>query len=92
MEDFRSTLGQLSDLSQLVSDTSVELFALHAQEVIVRLQDATFDSDGPRSVDVVSCHHADSDPGPLTLSDGVWYLMTMTGEKIIRVIHAALYR
>ena len=63
-----------SHLSQLVADPSVELFPLHAEEVVSRLHDATFDGDGPGSVDVVSGHHADSDPGPLALSDGVWYL------------------
>lgn len=65
----------MSDLSQLVADPSVELLAFHTQEVVSRLQDATFGGDGPGSINVVSGHHADSDPCPLALSDGFWYLM-----------------
>lgn len=64
----------VTDLSQLVADPSVELFAFDTQEVISRLQDATFDGNGTCSIDVVSSHHADSDPSPLALSNGFWYL------------------
>ena len=71
----------LSDLSQLVAYPSVELFPLHTQEVVSRLQDATFGGDGPGSIDVVSGHHANSDPCPLALSDGFWYLMRTQEEK-----------
>lgn len=74
---FQSSLCS-SDLSQLVTNASVELFPLHAQEVVSRLQDATFGGDGPGSIDVVTGHHADSNPGPLTLSDGFWYLKRMS--------------
>lgn len=61
-------------LSQLIADTSVELLPLHAQEVVSGLQDTTLGCYGSSSVDVVSSHHSDSDPGSLALSDGVWYL------------------
>lgn len=71
-------------LSQLIADASVELFPLHAQEVVSRLQDTTFRGDGPGSIYVVSGHHADSDPGSLALSDGVWYL-TRKPEKTTAV-------
>lgn len=71
----------LNNLSELVADPSVELFALKTQEVVSRLQDATFDSNSTGSVDVVSSHHADSDPSPLALSDGLWYLMGTRGEE-----------
>lgn len=62
-------------------DPSVKLFPLQTQEVVSRLQDATFGGDGTGRVDVVSGHHADSDPGPLALSDGVWYLKTKTAAE-----------
>lgn len=77
----------MSDLSQLVADASVELSPLHAQEVVSRLQDATFGGDGPGSIYVVSSHHADSDPGPLALSDGFWYLMRTPEEEKTTAIH-----
>ncbi len=70
----------MSDLSLLVADPSVKLFAFHTQEVTSRWQDATFRGDGPGSIDVVSGHHADGDPGPLALSNGFWYLMRTTEE------------
>ena len=72
----------LSDLSQLVADPAVELFALHTQEVVSGLQDATFGGDGPRSVDVVARHHADGDPGTLALPDGVWYLIKKNNQRV----------
>lgn len=81
----------LTDLSQLVADPSVKLFAFNAQEVIPRLQDATFDGNGSCSIDVVSGHHADSDASPLTLSDGFWYLMRATGEITIHAGICALF-
>lgn len=74
----------LPDLAHLVADPLVELFPLQTQEVISRLQNATFGGDGSGSVDVVSCHHADSDPGPLALPDGFWYLPGTTEEKTSR--------
>ena len=64
----------MSDLSELVADPLVELFAFHTEEVLSRLQDATFDGDGSGSINVVSSHHADSDAGPLAPFDGFWYL------------------
>lgn len=35
------------------------------------MDDATLDGDGPRCVDVVSCHHAHRDASTLTLLDGI---------------------
>lgn len=64
----------MSDLSQFISDLSVELFALHAHKVIQRVQDATLDGDGSGGADVVSSHHADCDPGSLAHPDGLWHL------------------
>lgn len=72
-------------LSQLIADTSVELLPLHAQEVISGLQDTALGCYGPGSVDVVSSHHSDRDPGSLALSNGVWYL-TKVPFKIPLVI------
>lgn len=71
-------------LSQLIADTSVELLSLHAQEVVSGLQDTALGCDGPGSVDVVSSHHSDSDPGSLALSYGVWYL---TKEQVKTISH-----
>lgn len=75
----------MSDLAHLVADPLVELFALQTQEVISRLQNATFGGDGSGSVDVVSCYHADSDTGPLALPDGFWYLTGTTKKAQQRV-------
>lgn len=35
------------------------------------MDDATLDGDGPRCVDIVSCHHAHCDASTLTLLDGI---------------------
>lgn len=72
----------MSDLSLSVADQSVELLAVHTQEVLSRVQDATFAGYGPGSTDVVPGYHADSDPGLLALSDSFWYLMRTTEETI----------
>ena len=58
-----------------ISDPSVELFAFENQRVFVSgLQDATFESNGTRGVDVVSGHHSYSHSSPLTLFYSFWYL------------------
>lgn len=61
-------------LSLLISDPPVELLPLEAEEVLSRVDDATFDGDGTRSVDVVPGDHAHGDPGSLALPDGFWHL------------------
>lgn len=73
----------LSDLSQFISDLSVELFALHAHKVIQRVQDATLDGDGSGGADVVSSHHADCDPGSLAHPDGLWHLRKIEYKKLL---------
>lgn len=64
-------------LSLLISDPPVELLALEAEEVLPGVDDATFDGDGTRSVDVVPGDHAHGDPGSLALPDGFWHLQTI---------------
>jgi len=61
-------------LSFLIPDSAVEFFAVDAQEVIARLDDATLDGDGARRVDVVAGNHAHGDPRTLALLDGIWDL------------------
>ena len=68
-------------LSFLVSDSSVEFFAVYAEEVVSRLDDATLDSDGACCVDVVSCHHAHRDASPLARLNGIWNLSKWKGES-----------
>lgn len=63
-------------LSLLIPDPPVELLPLEAQEVLPGVDDATFDGDGTRSVDVVPGDHAHGDPGSLALPDGFWHLQT----------------
>lgn len=58
-------------LSFLIADPPVELFAVDAEEVFSRVDDATLDGDGPCCVDVVSCHHAHCDASTLTLLDSI---------------------
>lgn len=67
-------LGLLSHLSLLIADEPVELLPLQAQEVLPWQQDATLGGDGAGSVDVVPCHHPDSDPRTLALQDSVRHL------------------
>lgn len=61
-------------LPLLVADPAVELLALQAQEVLPRMDDATFDGNGPGCVDIVTGDHPDCDACPLALSDGFWDL------------------
>lgn len=75
----------VSDLAQLVTDPTVELFPLQTQEVVSRLQDATFGGDGSGSVDVVSRDHADGDPSPLALPDGLWHLKGTAKEQGVMI-------
>lgn len=65
-------------LALLVADKSVEFFAFQAQEVISRSQNATFGGDGPGCVDVITCHHSDSNASPFAFGNCIWYLR---GEK-----------
>lgn len=58
-------------LSFLVPDSSVEVLALQAQEVVAGLDDAALGGDGARRVDVVARHHAHRDARPLALPDGL---------------------
>lgn len=69
---FRKVLK--ADLSFLVPDSSVEVFALDAQEVVSRVDDATFSGDGSGCVNVVTRHHPHRDAGALTLTDGLGHL------------------
>lgn len=61
-------------LPLLIADPPVELFALQAQEVLSRMDNATLDGDGPGCVDIVTSDHADCDACPLALADGFWDL------------------
>lgn len=70
----RAGLGLFPHLSLLVADEPVELLPLQAQEVLPWQQDATLGGDGTGGVDVVPCHHPDSDPCPLALQDGIRHL------------------
>lgn len=63
-----------SNLAELVANAPVELPSLYTQEVVPRMNDATFSGDGPGSIYVVPCHHTDGDSSPLALPDGFWYL------------------
>lgn len=58
-------------LSQFVSNSSVELFAVYTEEVISGLQYAALASDSPSRVDVVTCDHAHRDASALTPLNGV---------------------
>lgn len=61
-------------LSFLVADPPVELFAVDAEEIFSRVDDAALDGDGPSRVDVVACDHSHRDSRALTLLDGVGHL------------------
>lgn len=61
----------VAHLSFLISDSSVKLFALQAQKVISRLNDATLDSNSTCCVDIVTGDHTHSDARPLTLPNGL---------------------
>lgn len=61
-------------LPLLIADPPVELFALQAQEILPRVDNATLDGNGPGCVDIVTSDHADCDPCPLALADGFWDL------------------
>lgn len=61
-------------LPLLVADPPIEFFALQAQEVLSRVDNATLDGDGPGCVDIVTGDHADCDTCPLALADGFWDL------------------
>lgn len=63
-----------SHLSLVISDLLVELFSLHAQEVLPGQQDATLGGNGTSGVDVVSSNHTYSDACTLALSDSLRYL------------------
>ena len=58
-------------LALLVPDSPVEVLALHAQEVVTRLDDAALAGDGARRVDVVAGNHAHGDPSALAHLDGI---------------------
>lgn len=64
----------VAHLSLFVADPAVELFAVQADEVISRLEDATFSGDGSSRVDVVPSHHSHCDSSALALPDGIWDL------------------
>lgn len=64
----------VAHLSLFVADPAVELFALQADEVISRLEDATFSGDRSSRVDVIPSHHSHRDSGTLAFSDGIWDL------------------
>lgn len=61
-------------LSFLVPDSSVEVFALYTDKVIPRVDDATFSSNGPGCVNVITSHHPHRDACTLTLTDGLRHL------------------
>lgn len=61
----------MSHLSFLIPDSSIEVLALQTQEVITRLDDATFCSDGTCCVDIVTSDHAHSDTCSLAFPDGL---------------------
>ena len=57
-----------------LSDESIELFSLHNEGVITRLDNTAFRCYGTSSVDVVTSDHANRDTSSLALFYGVWYL------------------
>ena len=57
-----------------ISDESIELFSLHNEGVITRLDNTAFRCYGTSSVDVVTSDHANRDTSSLALFYGVWYL------------------
>lgn len=61
-------------LSLLVPDSSVEFFAVYADKVISRVDDATFSSNGPGCVNVITSHHSHRDARTLTLTNGIRHL------------------
>lgn len=63
-----------SYLSFLVPDSSVEVFPLQTDEVVSRVDDATFSGDGSGCIDVVTSHHPYRDTRTLTLPNGVRHL------------------
>lgn len=64
----------VAHLSLFIADPAVELFALQADEVISRLEDATFGGDCSSRVDVIPSHHSHRDSSTLAFSDGIWDL------------------
>ncbi|KAG7266504.1 hypothetical protein CRUP_016876 [Coryphaenoides rupestris] len=66
----RAMAGRLQELQTTGGDGGHQL----TQEVIARMQDATFEGDSARCVDVVPGYHAHCDARSLTLSDGIWNL------------------
>lgn len=64
----------MAHLSFFIAYPSVELFALQADEVISRLEDATLGGDGSSRVDVVPSDHPHCDTSTLAFPDGVWDL------------------
>lgn len=67
-------LGLLSYLSIRVSDVRVKLFSIIHKALIIRFDDATFNSHRPSSDDIITSHHAYSYSSLLTLLYSIWYL------------------
>lgn len=68
-------------LALLIADESVEFLAFQAQKVIPRCQNATFGGNGPGCVDVVSCHHSDSNTSSFAFGNSFWYLWRVSKEE-----------
>lgn len=61
-------------LSLFITNPPVKFFAVDAQEVLSRVDDATFDGNGSGSVDVVTSHHSHCDASTLTFTNSIWHL------------------
>lgn len=72
-----------SHLSLFITDPTVELFALQAEEIIPRLQDTTFSCYSTGSVEVVPSDHADRDSSTLAFFNGIWDLSRIK-ERVTR--------
>lgn len=70
----------MAHLSFFIADPAVKLFALQADEVIARQEDATFCGDGASRVDVVPSHHSHCNSSTLAFSNGIWDLEVSTNS------------
>lgn len=64
-----------SNLSFLIADEPIEFLSFQAQEVLPREQDPTLGCNGTGCVDIITCHHPDSNTSTLALQDGLWHLL-----------------
>lgn len=92
--DGRLLILNVQYLSLFIANPPVEFFPFDAQEVLSRVDDATFNGNGSGGVNVVTSDHSHCDASTLTFTNSFWHLWALSSVllKILETSVGTIYK